>query len=112
MCFTFVRTLAFPPKDFAARIIIDCSHGNSLKLHTNQPIVAESVGAQVAAGSTVIKGLMIESNIVAGNQTLGKDPSTLVYGQSVTDACIDLDSTAVVLRGLAASVQAGRATRQ
>lgn len=74
------------------KIMIDCSHGNSRKNHENQPIVAADVGQQIAAGDYRIFGVMIESNLKAGNQALvqGQD---LVYGKSVTDACIDWNTT-------------------
>lgn len=93
-------------------IMIDCSHGNSSKKFENQPIVSANVATQVAAGEKGIIGLMIESNIVEGNQKLdqGKtDISKLVYGQSVTDACVNLDVTASMLDGLAKAVLARRA---
>lgn len=93
------------------RIIIDCSHGNSRKIHTNQPIVAADIATQVAAGNTDIMGIMCESNLKAGNQKFkpGKDhKSQLVYGQSITDACIDVPSTDAMLSGLAAAVRARR----
>ena len=68
--------------------MIDCSHANSNKDYTRQALVAHDVAAQVAAGNRNIIGVMIESNLVAGAQKLvpGKP---LVYGQSITDACID-----------------------
>lgn len=94
----------------AQQIMVDCSHGNSQKIHTNQPIVAADVGAQVAGGNEHIFGLMIESNLVEGNQKLTSDKQ-LTYGQSVTDACIDWDSTVTVLQGLANSVRLRRAAR-
>ena len=95
----------------AARIVIDCSHGNSSKKHKNQPIVAADVATQIRAGNQSIMGVMIESNLIEGNQGLkpGKtDVSTLVYGQSVTDACIDLVDSEATLQNLAEAVQARR----
>lgn len=92
-------------------VMIDCSHGNSLKLHKNQPLVSKDVAEQVANGSFGIMGLMIESNIVDGAQKLdpGKtDISKLVYGQSVTDACVDYPTTEAMLNELAAAVRARR----
>mmetsp|Transcript_14531 Transcript_14531/g.29379 ORF Transcript_14531/g.29379 Transcript_14531/m.29379 type:complete len:800 (-) Transcript_14531:280-2679(-) len=91
--------------------VVDCSHANSCKKHTNQPIAGNAIAKQVAEGCQTIKGVMIESNLVAGNQKLkpGKtDVSCLVYGQSVTDACMDFKSTLVVLEELAAAVRARR----
>jgi 3-deoxy-7-phosphoheptulonate synthase len=73
-----------------AKIMIDASHGNSNKNHRNQTKVIESVAEQIEAGSKSILGVMIESNLVEGQQNIGKD---LVYGQSITDACVDLAET-------------------
>lgn len=76
-------------------IIIDCSHGNSSKKHKNQIIVCENVGLQIKNGNKNIKGLMIESNLVEGNQNINCKP--LTYGKSVTDSCINLDDTQKLL---------------
>lgn len=81
-------------------IMVDCSHANSNKDHTRQPLVAESVAEQIVAGNRSIIGLMLESNIGAGNQKLG-DPSALEYGISITDACVDWEDTANLLQSLA-----------
>lgn len=94
------------------RIMVDCSHGNSNKDHRNQPKVAQVVAEQVKKGSKKICGLMIESNIVEGNQKVppaeqgGKD--ALVYGKSITDACVNWEDTEKILTGLAAAVKARR----
>lgn len=72
-------------------IIVDCSHGNSLKKHKNQIIVCENIAKQIKNGNTNIKGVMIESNLLDGNQNIDCKP--LIYGKSVTDACINLDDT-------------------
>src|SRR3984885_2331895 len=95
--------------DVAPRIMIDCSHANSNKDHTRQGLVCRNVAAQIAAGDRRILGVMIESNLVAGAQTLvpGKP---LVYGQSITDACIDWNETHGLLRELAAAVDSARMT--
>lgn len=87
-------------------VMVDTSHANSLKKPENQPAVAADIGAQIAGGETRIIGLMIESNIVAGNQSLSAVP--LVYGKSVTDGCIDWDTSVDVLRGLSEAVTARR----
>ncbi|KAL4175081.1 hypothetical protein KRP22_000054 [Phytophthora ramorum] len=87
-----------------SKIMVDCSHGNSRKLHANQPKVASYLAGIVAEGNTNVMGVMIESNIVEGNQSLGDDPSKLVYGKSITDACINWDDTVTVLKELAAAV--------
>jgi 3-deoxy-7-phosphoheptulonate synthase len=89
------------------RIMVDASHGNSGKDHTKQLGVAESLAEQLTAGEQGIIGVMMESFLVAGNQKPGK-PETLTYGQSVTDACMDIDMTTSALETLAASVQARR----
>ncbi|KAF4322697.1 hypothetical protein BBO99_00003835 [Phytophthora kernoviae] len=87
-----------------SKIMVDCSHGNSRKLHSNQPKVSSYISGVVAEGNTNVLGVMIESNIVEGNQSLGDDPSKLVYGKSITDACINWDDTVTVLKELAAAV--------
>jgi len=89
------------------RIIIDASHANSSKNPENQPLVVTSVAGQVAAGDRRIKGMMMESNLVAGRQDLvpGKQ---LVYGQSITDGCIDWPTSVRTLEDLAKAAQARR----
>jgi 3-deoxy-7-phosphoheptulonate synthase len=91
-----------------ARLMVDASHGNSGKDHSNQPVVAEALAEQVAAGEAGIVGVMLESFLRAGRQEL-QDPAALVFGQSVTDACMDIDTTAAVLKSLAAAVRRRRA---
>jgi len=89
------------------RLLIDASHGNSGKDYLRQPAVAKEIAAQVAEGERGIVGAMIESFIADGRQDL-KDPKKLVYGQSITDACIGWERTVPVLRELAAAVRARR----
>src|SRR5271156_907667 len=91
----------------APRIMIDCSHANSNKDHTRQGFVCRNVAAQIAGGDRRILGVMMESNLVAVAQTLvpGKP---LVYGQSITDACIDWSETHGLLTELAAAVRSAR----
>jgi len=89
------------------RLLIDASHGNSGKDYLRQPAVAKEIAAQVAEGERGIVGVMIESFIADGRQDL-KDPKKLVYGQSITDACIGWERTVPVLRELAAAVRARR----
>jgi 3-deoxy-7-phosphoheptulonate synthase len=89
------------------RIMVDASHGNSGKDYRRQPVVSASLAAQIAAGEQGITGVMLESFLAAGKQEPG-DPATLTYGQSVTDACMDIDMTAAVLRDLAAAVTTRR----
>jgi 3-deoxy-7-phosphoheptulonate synthase len=89
------------------RLMIDASHGNSGRDHRRQPDVAAAVADQVAAGESGIAGVMLESFLRAGRQEPGP-PATLVYGQSVTDACMDFGTTAAVLDTLAAAVRSRR----
>ncbi len=90
-------------------VMVDCSHGNSLKDYRNQPKVAAAIAEQIAAGSTRISSVMIESNLVEGSQKLIGGLDCLTYGQSVTDACLGWDDTVEVLETLAAAVRARRA---
>ena len=89
------------------RIMIDFSHANSNKDYRRQALVCHDVAGQIAAGEKRIIGVMIESNLVAGNQplVLGKP---LVYGQSITDGCIDWTETHTLLKELAAASRARR----
>lgn len=83
--------------------------GNSLKNHKNQPKVAQVIGEQIREGQDGIIGVMIESNINEGNQKVPPEgPAGLKKGVSITDACIDWDTTVEVLEDLAASVRARR----
>lgn len=79
-------------------IMIDCSHANSSKDHNRQPLVAQDVVQQILAGNRSLMGLMIESHLQAGNQSIS---SQMRYGVSVTDACIDWETTQTLLVGLA-----------
>jgi 3-deoxy-7-phosphoheptulonate synthase len=93
------------------RLMIDASHANSSKQHQRQIDVARDVGAQLAAGTRCIFGMMVESHLHAGAQkfTAGKDdPAALEYGKSITDACIGWDDTVEVLHTLSAAVKARR----
>jgi 3-deoxy-7-phosphoheptulonate synthase len=91
----------------ARRVMVDASHGNSGKDYRRQPVVAGVIADQIGAGEPGLVGIMLESFLQAGRQEPG-DPATLAYGQSVTDACIDVEATAGVLRGLAAAVRRRR----
>jgi 3-deoxy-7-phosphoheptulonate synthase len=92
-----------------SRIMIDCSHANSGKDYRKQGSVCRSVAEQVTTSAERhIMGVMIESNLVAGSQSL-VNGKALVYGQSITDACIDWAETHVLLRELAGAVQKRRA---
>jgi len=93
------------------RLMVDASHANSSKQHQRQIEVMKDVGAQLAAGSRCLFGVMVESHLLGGAQkfTPGKDdPAKLTHGQSITDACIDWGDTVGVLQGLADAVKARR----
>jgi len=92
------------------RLMIDCSHGNSRKDPKNQPAVVRDIAAQVRAAASPVFGVMIESHLVGGRQDCvpGKP---LVYGQSITDACLAWSDTLPALRELADAVRARRAAR-
>lgn len=90
-----------------ARVMIDCSHGNSGKDPRRQPVVAGEIAAQIAGGSRLIGGVMVESHLVEGRQ----DPQPgqpLTYGKSITDACLGWQETLPLLEGLAQAVRARR----
>ena len=89
------------------RVIVDASHDNSGKDHERQPRVVDDIATQVADGNTSIVGVMVESFLVGGNQSLGKRED-LVYGQSITDKCMDWDTTVGVLDRLGIAVRARR----
>lgn len=88
-------------------IMIDCSHANSNKDFRNQPKVASNVAEQISSGNKNIVGVMIESNLVEGNQPLG-DGVNLTYGQSITDACVGLSASETMLEELAQAVKTRR----
>ena len=85
------------------RLMVDASHGNSGKDYRRQPDVAQALAEQLTAGERGITGVMLESFLVAGRQSPGH-PATLAYGQSVTDACMDINMTAATLETLASAV--------
>jgi 3-deoxy-7-phosphoheptulonate synthase len=89
-------------------VLVDLSHGNSGKQHDRQIAVAADVAGQVAGGSRAIIGVMIESNLVAGAQK-HETGKPLVYGQSITDACLGFDETLPLLEQFAAAVVQRRA---
>lgn len=84
-----------------ANIMIDCSHANSNKDPGLQPLVMENVTNQILEGNRSIMGLMVESNIGWGNQKITDDHSQMQYGVSVTDACIDWDTTEEAMKRMA-----------
>ncbi|NND90389.1 MAG: 3-deoxy-7-phosphoheptulonate synthase [Granulosicoccus sp.] len=88
------------------RVMIDCSHANSRKMHRRQSYVCRDICAQISDGDRRIMGVMIESNLVEGSQNSSNKP--LVRGQSVTDACLGWDDTVPLLEQLAEAVQTRR----
>jgi 3-deoxy-7-phosphoheptulonate synthase len=91
-----------------ANIVVDCSHGNSNKDPSLQPLVAENCVMQIADGNQSIVGLMLESHLKAGSQPIPKDLSQLEYGKSITDGCIDWETTERLLLKMHDSLQAAR----
>lgn len=91
----------------APQVMIDFSHANSNKQYRRQLLVADDVSQQIASGETAIIGVMIESHLQEGNQSL-ESGEALVYGKSVTDGCIGWEDTETVLRQLAAAVKKRR----
>lgn len=83
---------------FVPNIVVDCSHANSKKNYLNQSLVLENITQQIVEGNKSICGIMIESNLLAGNQSIPENIKELKYGVSVTDACIDWNTTEEVLR--------------
>jgi 3-deoxy-7-phosphoheptulonate synthase len=90
-------------KNLPASVMVDCSHGNSMKDYRRQPEVAASLCQQIASGDKSITGLMLESHLVEGNQSKPE-----VYGKSITDACINWQTTETVLEQLATAVRTRR----
>ncbi|CBA14863.1 3-deoxy-7-phosphoheptulonate synthase [Xanthomonas albilineans] len=90
-----------------ARLMIDASHANSAKNPDNQPKVIQNIASQLEAGQPRIVGVMIESHLRGGRQDL-RPGQPLVYGQSITDGCIDWDTSVQVLERLAQAVRARR----
>lgn len=103
---------ALRKKNLPEVMMVDCSHGNSNKNHRNQPLVAKDVADQIRNGETGIVGVMIESNINEGNQKVpAEGPAGLKKGVSITDACIDWESTVTVLEDLASAVAERRSKK-
>ena len=89
----------------AANIVVDCSHGNSNKDPSLQPLVAENCVNQIMDGNRSIVGLMLESHLKGGSQPIPKDRSQLEYGMSITDPCIDWASTETLMLKLHQTLQ-------
>jgi 3-deoxy-7-phosphoheptulonate synthase len=93
-------------------IVVDCSHANSNKDHNVQPLVLDDIAHQIKDGNRSICGVMIESNINEGNQSIPDDLSQLKYGVSVTDACISWESTVKSLNKMASTLTGHLAGRR
>lgn len=91
-------------RELRGTVMVDCSHGNSLKNHLQQAEVAGDLGRQIAGGSDRIFGVMLESHLVEGRQDYVPGRAA-VYGQSITDACLSLEQTEPILDGLAKAQQ-------
>jgi len=90
--------------NLCTRIMVDCSHGNAQKDFRKQPIALSHVAAQTRVDTSPLMGVMIESNLVAGKQSFPVPPHQLVYGQSITDPCVDFPTTLTMLHELADAV--------
>ncbi|WP_075187897.1 3-deoxy-7-phosphoheptulonate synthase [Teredinibacter haidensis] len=95
----------------AANVMVDCSHANSNKNHELQPLVLDNVANQILEGNKSIIGVMVESNIGAGNQNIPADLSQLEYGVSVTDACVDWETTETMILSAAEKLRKTLPTR-
>jgi 3-deoxy-7-phosphoheptulonate synthase len=96
-----VAEQALAKAKLAANIVVDCSHANSSKKPELQPLVMADIVNQIRNGNKSLLGVMIESNIEAGNQPIPADLSQLKYGCSVTDGCVDWASTEKMIRDAA-----------
>jgi 3-deoxy-7-phosphoheptulonate synthase len=95
---------ALSAKELTPSVIVDCSHGNSEKDHRRQLQVMADLCNQIEQGQTALRGVMVESHLVSGNQGIAARED-MVYGQSITDACLSLPETAPALEQLAAAVR-------
>ncbi len=86
-------------------VMVDCSHANSNKDPALQPLVMDNVANQIVEGNSSIVGLMVESHLGWGNQSIPKNLCDLKYGVSITDACIDWDTTEKTLLGMHAKLK-------
>ena len=103
---------ALEAANLPANIMVDCSHANSEKNPALQPAVAQNVGEQIVQGNQSIIGIMLESNLEAGNQAIPRDLSALRYGVSVTDGCIDWATTESLILGLSRDLARGLKARR
>ncbi|ODV80940.1 3-deoxy-D-arabino-heptulosonate 7-phosphate synthase isoenzyme [Suhomyces tanzawaensis NRRL Y-17324] len=98
----------------STKLMVDCSHDNSQKDYRNQPKVLESVAEQIAAGEDTIIGVMIESNINEGKQSMpaaGETKKSLKYGVSITDGCVSWETTVDMLQKLSKAVKSRRSLK-
>ncbi|WP_116368096.1 3-deoxy-7-phosphoheptulonate synthase [Parahaliea mediterranea] len=95
---------ALASQGLPASVIVDCSHGNSEKDPARQAQVVASLCSQMAQGQRAIRGVMLESHLLGGNQPMAA-PAALTYGQSITDACLSIEDTSPLLEALAAAVR-------
>ncbi len=96
---------ALEKSGLAKNIMVDCSHANSSKDPDRQPLVVKDIAEQINNGNNSIVGLMIESNLGHGNQSMKGGKESLKYGVSITDACIDWETTENCLLELASSIK-------
>ncbi|MCB1702194.1 MAG: 3-deoxy-7-phosphoheptulonate synthase [Pseudomonadales bacterium] len=96
--------VALAERELPAAIVVDCSHGNSEKNYLRQAEVMSCLCEQIEQGQRAIRGIMLESHLVAGNQAV-QAGQPLTYGQSITDACLSLTDTGPLLNLLAAAVR-------
>ncbi len=95
---------ALEKHDLSPRLMVDCSHDNSEKDYAKQPAVLKNITQSLASGSPHLMGVMLESHLIAGKQSIPKDLTNLTYGQSITDGCVDFATTVDLLQTLADAV--------
>ena len=100
LCERELAAAGLPPN-----LVVDCSHANSSKDPALQPLVLDNLVNQITEGNRSIVGMMIESNIGWGNQKMTDDPADLAYGVSITDACIDWETTEKAIRDMASRLR-------
>jgi 3-deoxy-7-phosphoheptulonate synthase len=103
-----IATTVLKQANLCTRIMVDCSHGNAQKDFRKQSLALSSVASQLRSGNLHLMGVMIESNLVAGKQAFPAPPHQLVYGQSITDPCLDFPTTHILLRELAEAAASRR----
>src|SRR5690606_9664683 len=96
---------ALGARGLRANVVVDCSHGNSLKRPEMQPLVLDNCVSQIRDGNRSIVGFMLESHLEAGRQDIPADRSQLRRGVSITDACIGWSTTAEALRSARAKLR-------